>query len=64
MFARGRGTELARQARQRWPQMARLLMSGYVNEPMADDDDDLLAKPFDRAALRAAMLRVLPARLP
>ncbi len=56
-----RGTELARQARQRWPGLARLLMSGYANEARAAGDDELLRKPFDRATLAAAMLRALAA---
>jgi PAS domain S-box-containing protein len=56
-----RGTELARRARQHWPGMARLLMSGYANEARAAGDDELLRKPFDRATLAAAMLRALAA---
>ena len=56
-----RGTELAHRACQRWPGMARLLMSGYAHEARAAGDDELLRKPFDRAALAAAMARALAA---
>jgi CheY-like chemotaxis protein len=59
------GTELARLARERWPAMGRLLMSGYAHEwrdsGPAGGADELLAKPFERAALLAAMRRALDA---
>ena len=59
------GTELARLAGQRWPGMARLLMSGYTHEahhePRAGSDVELLPKPFDRNSLHAAMVRALEA---
>ena len=60
------GTELARLAQARWPAMSRLLMSGYVpdarNEARATTtDDELLRKPFERAALLAAVRRALSA---
>ena len=59
------GTELARLVQARWPAMGRLLMSGYVYDAehgaRATTDDELLRKPFDRAALLAAIGRALAA---
>ncbi|CAN5784189.1 hypothetical protein BH11PSE8_BH11PSE8_33070 [soil metagenome] len=57
-----RGTELARRVQQRWPQVAVLLVSGYLPEP--DDgatfaSSEVLTKPFSREQLAAAMLRAL-----
>lgn len=59
-----RGTVLARQLSQRWPQLAVLLMSGYSQE-MIDPGRgeswpwELLHKPCSREALAAALARAL-----
>jgi CheY-like chemotaxis protein len=57
-----RGTELARTVRGGWPQVAVLLMSGHLPEPGEIDAawaSELLAKPFSREQLGAAMLRAV-----
>ncbi len=60
------GAALARLARQRWPAMARLLMSGHVHDAQnavhtGSSGDALLRKPFGRASLLAAMRCALAA---
>jgi CheY-like chemotaxis protein len=58
-----RGTELAEQARQRFPGLPVLLMSGYASALLeAPPGWDLLRKPYTRAELGRAMARVLAAR--
>jgi PAS domain S-box-containing protein len=59
-----RGTRLATEARQRFPAMAVLLMSGFpLNSAAADDGDPLhwevLRKPYTRSELAQAMARAL-----
>ncbi|CAN5192365.1 hypothetical protein BH11PSE9_BH11PSE9_09720 [soil metagenome] len=57
-----RGTELARQVQRRWPQVAVLLMSGYLPEPSDAATlavAEVLTKPFSREQLASAMLRAL-----
>jgi len=59
-----RGTDLAAQVRQTWPEVAVLLMSGFSAELLSTGPGQplgwaLLAKPYDRAALARAMARVL-----
>ncbi|WP_457443473.1 PAS domain S-box protein [Roseateles sp. P5_E4] len=61
-----RGTELARIAQQRLPQLAILLMSGFSAELLDADrespaDWELLPKPYSRGQLAQAMARVLSA---
>jgi PAS domain S-box-containing protein len=59
-----RGTELAELARQRMPQLAVLLMSGYSSELLGSGEassPELLRKPFTRQELTRAMARVLAA---
>jgi PAS domain S-box-containing protein len=58
-----RGTELAREAQQRHPQLAILLMSGFSAELLEADRDspaswELLRKPYTRAELARAIARV------
>jgi len=60
-----RGTELARQAQQRQPALAVLLMSGFSSELLDADREsppswELLRKPYTREALAEAIARVLP----
>jgi CheY-like chemotaxis protein len=62
-----RGTELAKQARQRLPRLAILLMSGYASELLRANRDAppgsvLLRKPYTRGELATAMLRLLAGR--
>ncbi|MGE0803285.1 MAG: ATP-binding protein [Lautropia sp.] len=62
-----RGTELAREVMRRFPGVAALLMSGYSPDLLGPDaaaaaQFGLLAKPFDRTELHAAVLRALPRR--
>ena len=59
-----RGTELAARARERLPEIAVLLMSGYSEDLLAADRDappdwELLQKPFGRDELAAALARLL-----
>ena len=59
-----RGTELARQAQQRFPAMAVLLMSGFSADLLAADQDappgwELLQKPYSRGELAQAIARAL-----
>jgi CheY-like chemotaxis protein len=60
-----RGTELAARARERHPQMAVLLMSGYASDLLAGERaaeggaPELLRKPFSREQLAAAIAKVL-----
>jgi len=59
-----RGTELARQAQARDPDLAVLLMSGFAPEMLEADDEqllrwELLRKPCTRDALAAALARAL-----
>ncbi len=57
-----RGTELARNVQGRWPQVAVLLMSGYLPEPNDGATlagAEVLTKPFSREELASAMLRAL-----
>ena len=59
-----RGTELAAQVQKTWPDIAVLLMSGFSAELLASGAEtalgwELLPKPYDRAALARAMVRVL-----
>lgn len=62
-----RGTELAREAQMRLPQMAVLLMSGYSAELLDTSQSaplswELLAKPYSRDELKHAIARALQAR--
>ncbi len=62
-----RGTELAREAQQRLPQMAVLLMSGFSAELLDTSQTaplswELLAKPYSRDELKHAIARALQAR--
>ncbi len=62
-----RGTELAREAQARLPQMAVLLMSGFSAELLDTSQSaplswELLAKPYSRDELRHAIARALQAR--
>ncbi len=62
-----RGAELARRARQRQPQLAVLLMSGYASELLRANRDAppgsaLLRKPYTRDALAKTMQRLLAGR--
>ena len=62
-----RGTRLATQARQRFPKMAVLLMSGFSQELLdadrgAQPHRELLRKPFSRDELARAIGRALAAR--
>jgi PAS domain S-box-containing protein len=62
-----RGTELAREAQQRQPQMAVLLMSGFSAELLDTSQSaplswELLAKPYSREELKHAIVRALQAR--
>jgi PAS domain S-box-containing protein len=59
-----RGTQLAKQAQQRLPDIAVLLMSGYSAELLDADrespaDWELLRKPYTRAELAQAIARVI-----
>jgi CheY-like chemotaxis protein len=59
-----RGTRLATQAQQRMPKLGVLLMSGYSAELLEADRDappswELLRKPYDRAQLARAIVKVL-----
>lgn len=58
-----RGARLAREARERRPGMAIVLMSGFSAELLEEDPDfplhALLPKPFDRAELAHALARAL-----
>ncbi len=61
-----RGTELARRAQARWPQLSVLLMSGYSTELLDADGDstpawELLRKPYSRDELARALARVVAA---
>jgi PAS domain S-box-containing protein len=61
-----RGTQLAAQAQQRFPDLAVLLMSGFSAELLDADRDsppdwDLLRKPYTREELAAAIARVVAA---
>jgi CheY-like chemotaxis protein len=61
-----RGTQLAKQAQQRLPDLAVLLMSGYSAELLDADrespaDWELLRKPYTRAELAQAIARVIRA---
>ncbi len=62
-----RGTELARQAQERWPALAVLLMSGFSSELLEADRNappswDLLRKPYSRDELTRAIAGVLAPR--
>ena len=62
-----RGTELAREAQLRLPQMAVLLMSGFSAELLDTSQSaplswELLAKPYSRDELKHAITRALQAR--
>ncbi|MBC7994663.1 MAG: response regulator, partial [Rhizobacter sp.] len=62
-----RGTELAREAQARLPQMAVLLMSGFSAELIDSSQSaplswELLAKPYSREELKHAIARALQAR--
>jgi PAS domain S-box-containing protein len=64
-----RGTELARRARQRLPDLPVLLMSGFSPELLAADrgalpDTELLRKPYTREELAAAIARATAPRAP
>jgi CheY-like chemotaxis protein len=59
-----RGTRLAAEAQQRFPELAILLMSGFSSELLEADREvpqswELLRKPYTRAELARAMARVL-----
>ena len=59
-----RGTELASQVQQRWPDIAVLLMSGFSAELLSSGHDNaldwaLLPKPYERDALARAIGKVL-----
>jgi CheY-like chemotaxis protein len=59
-----RGTRLAAEAQQRFPDLAILLMSGFSSELLDADREvpqswELLRKPYTRAELARAMARVL-----
>jgi len=55
-----RGTELAEKAREQWPQLPVLLMSGYASALLdAPPGWHLLRKPYTRAELGRAMARAL-----
>ena len=61
-----RGTQLAKEAQQRLPDLAVLLMSGYSEELLNADrespaDWELLRKPYTRAELAQAIARVVRA---
>jgi PAS domain S-box-containing protein len=65
--AGARGTELARRVQQLNPRIAVLLMSGYSSDLIGGYPQDtatweLLRKPFERADLARAILKVLAAR--
>jgi len=53
------GTELVRQARLQRPGLAVLYMTGHAGDPMVDERDRLLAKPFRMAELAAAVAAAL-----
>ncbi|BEP46300.1 PAS domain S-box protein [Variovorax sp. V15] len=62
-----RGTRLAAEVQQRFPQMAVLLMSGFSSELLDADREvpqswELLRKPYTRSELAQAMARVLAGR--
>jgi PAS domain S-box-containing protein len=62
-----RGTELAAQARQHFPELAVLLMSGFSAELLDADRDsppdwELLRKPYGRDELAQALARVIASR--
>jgi len=62
-----RGTRLGAEARQRFPQMAVLLMSGFSSELLDADrevpqDWELLRKPYTRSELARAICRVMAGR--
>jgi CheY-like chemotaxis protein len=62
-----RGTQLAAQAQQRFPDMAVLLMSGFSSELLEADRDsppawELLRKPYTREELAQAISRVIEPR--
>jgi CheY-like chemotaxis protein len=64
-----RGTELARRARQRLPDLPVLLKSGFSPELLAADrgalpDTELLRKPYTREELAAAIARATAPRAP
>jgi PAS domain S-box-containing protein len=54
-----RGTELTLRARERWPALRVLLMSGYAGEADAPADVPLLRKPFTREQLAQAIAGAL-----
>ncbi|HSI49434.1 MAG TPA: PAS domain S-box protein [Ideonella sp.] len=59
-----RGTQLATRARERWPRLAVLLMSGFSAELLEADRDsppdwELLRKPYSRSELAQALARVV-----
>jgi CheY-like chemotaxis protein len=62
------GTDVARQARRRWPDLPILFISAYP-EPVLRDQasgdvvQDFLSKPFTRDQLLEAVVRLLPASL-
>lgn len=62
-----RGTKLAVEVQQRFPQLAVLLMSGFSSELLEADREvpqswELLRKPYSRAELARAMAKVLAGR--
>ena len=63
-----RGTRLAAEVQQRFPQMAVLLMSGFSSELLDADREvpqswELLRKPYTRSDLARAMAKVLAGRI-
>lgn len=63
-----RGTRLAAEVQQRFPQMAVLLMSGFSSELLDADREvpqswELLRKPYSRSDLARAMAKVLAGRI-
>jgi signal transduction histidine kinase len=62
-----RGTQLAAEVQQRFPQLAVLLMSGFSSELLDADREvpqswELLRKPYSRSELAQAMAKVLAGR--
>jgi len=62
-----RGTQVAREAQRRFPNLAVLLMSGFSAELLAADREssaawELLCKPYGRAELARAITRVISVR--
>ena len=60
------GPDVARQLRQRWPDLPILFISAYPEPALHDRAaealvQDFLCKPFTREQLMAALLRLLPA---